>query len=156
MRRIPPAVGGPTLLLAGMAAWIGLGGLTLPARASSHAEAPMISEDPQADGTDLYAFRSPENPDKVVILANYIPAEEPSGGPNYYLFSDNVRYEIKVDRNNDGAEDLVFTWRFNTKIRTPGTFLNFLGPVTALTTDGSTIDNGKNVHPSLNRYQTYN
>jgi hypothetical protein len=145
-----------SLWLAGMAATLAVGGAPAPTWASSHAEAPMISEDPQADATDLYAFRSPESPDKVVILANYIPAEEPSGGPNYYLFSDNVRYEVKVDRNNDGAADLIFTWRFNTKIQTPGTFLNFLGPVTSLTTDGSAIDTGKNVNPSLNRYQTYN
>jgi hypothetical protein len=145
----------PSLLLAGITALIGFGGSVLPARASSHAEAPMISEDPQADATDLYAFRSPESPDKVVILANYIPAEEPSGGPNYYLFSDNALYEINVDRNNDGRADLIFTWRFNTKIKTPGTFLNFLGPVTALTTDNATTDRGNNVVPTLNRYQTY-
>jgi hypothetical protein len=91
----------------------------------------------------------------VVILANYIPAEEPSGGPNYYLFSDNVLYQINVDRNNDGRAELIFTFRFNTKIKTPGTFLNFLGPVTALTTDNSTIDTGTNVVANLNRYQTY-
>jgi hypothetical protein len=149
MRRITP------LLLSGMAAALLWGGSVLPAWASSHSEAPMISEDPQADATDLYAFRSPENPDRMVILANYIPLEEPGGGPNYTLFSDNVLYEIKVDRNNDGRGELIFGFRFRTRIQTPGTFLNFLGPVTALTTDGSTVDTGKNVVSTMNRYQTY-
>src|SRR5262249_13696281 len=131
------------------------GGTAAPVWASSHSEAPLISEDPQADATDLYAFRSPENPDKVVILANYIPLEEPGGGPNYKLFSDNVLYQIRVDRNNDGVGDLIFSFRFNTKIQTPGTFLNFLGPIQALTKDGSTVDTGSNVAATLNRYQTY-
>jgi Domain of unknown function (DUF4331) len=149
MRRLPP------LLLAGLAAGMVWGGTAAPARASSHAEAPMISEDPEADGTDLYAFRSPENPDKVVILANYIPLEEPSGGPNWHQFSDQVLYQIKVDRNNDAADDLIFSFVFTTKIKTPGTFLNFLGPVTSLTSDGDTVDKGNNVNPNLNRYQTY-
>jgi Domain of unknown function (DUF4331) len=149
MRRLPP------LWLAGIAAALIWGGTAAPARASSHAEAPMISEDPEADGTDLYAFRSPRDPDKVVILANYIPLEEPSGGPNWHLFSDHVLYQIKVDRNNDGADDLIFSFVFTTKIRTPGTFLNFLGPVTSLTTDGDTVDKGNNVNGNLNRYQTY-
>jgi hypothetical protein len=125
------------------------------ARASSHAEAPMISEDPQADNTDLYAFRSPENPNKVVVISNFIPLEEPGGGPNYKLFSDKVLYEIKVDRNNDGYEDLAYQFQFTTNIQTPGTFLNFLGPITKLTTDGSAVDNGSNVNALLNRYQTY-
>jgi hypothetical protein len=115
----------------------------------------MIAEDPQADNTDLYAFRSPENPSKVVVISNFIPLEEPGGGPNYKLFSDNVRYEIKVDRDNDGYEDLAYQFEFTTKIQSPGTFLNFLGPITSLTNNGSPIDNGSNVNPLLNRYQTY-
>jgi hypothetical protein len=115
----------------------------------------MIAEDPEADNTDLYAFRSPENPSKVIVIANYIPLEEPGGGPNYKAFSDNVLYEIKVDRKNDGHADLAYQFQFTTNIQSPGTFLNFLGPVTNLTTDGSAVDNGKNVNPLLNRYQTY-
>jgi hypothetical protein len=149
MRRIPP------LLLAVLATALLPWGPAVPAWASSHAEAPLISEDPQADATDLYAFRSPENPDKVVILANYIPLEEPGGGPNYKMFSDSVLYQVKVDRNNDGRGDLIFSFTFHTKIQTPGTFLNFLGPITALTKDGSTVDTGSNVAGNLNRYQTY-
>ena len=74
-----------------------------------------------------------------MIIANFIPLEEPGGGPNYKLFSDNVLYEIKLDRNNDGYEDLAFQFRFTTRIQTAGTFLNFLGPIDKLTTDGSAI-----------------
>ena len=65
--------------------------------ASSHREAPLISEDPLADNTDLYAFRSPDNPNTITIIACYIPAELPFGGPNYHSFGENVRYEIHVD-----------------------------------------------------------
>jgi hypothetical protein len=136
-------------LLAGLAASLAIAWGAPLAHASSHAEAPMIAEDPEADSTDLYAFRSPENPTKVVVIANYIPLEEPGGGPNYKHFSDSVLYEIKVDRDNDGHEDLAYQFQFTTNIQSPGTFLNFLAPVTGLTTDGSAVDNGKNVNPLL-------
>src|SRR5438477_12977711 len=111
-----------SLLWTGLAASLAMAWGPAPARASSHAEAPMIAEDPQADNTDLYAFRSPENPSKVVVISNFIPLEEPGGGPNYKMFSDNVRYEIKVDRDNDGYEDLAYQFEFTTKIQSPGTF----------------------------------
>src|SRR6195952_527392 len=67
--------------------------------ASSHREAPLISYDPQADNTDLYAFRSPTDSSKIVIIANYIPFELPNGGPNYYSFGQNIRYEIHIKNN---------------------------------------------------------
>src|SRR5215203_2467027 len=67
--------------------------------ASSHREAPLILGDPAADNTDLYAFRSPDNPNKVTIIANFIPFQLPQGGPNFYHFSENVRYEIHIDNN---------------------------------------------------------
>jgi hypothetical protein len=142
-------------LLAGLA--IGLAATWAPAavHASSHSEAPLIAEDGQADNTDLYAFKSPEDPTKIVVISNFIPLEEPSGGPNYKLFSDSVLYEIKVDRNNDGLEDVAYQFEFTTKIQTAGTFLNFLGPIARLTTNGSAVDNGSNVNPLYNRYQTY-
>ena len=69
----------------------------LSAQASSHREAPMISRDPTADNTDLYAFRSPDGSNTVTIVANFIPLEEPAGGPNFNAFDDNVLYELKVD-----------------------------------------------------------
>jgi hypothetical protein len=151
--RFDPRRGVP--LAAGLALGLVMAGPPPAAQASSHSEAPMIAEDGQADNTDLYAFRSPENPAKIVVISNFIPLEEPGGGPNYKLFSDSVLYAIKVDRNNDGYEDLSYEFEFTTKIQTPGTFLNFLGPITSLTTDGSAVDNGSNVNPLFNRYQTY-
>src|SRR5215218_870372 len=79
--------------------------------ASSHREAPLISKDPLADNTDLYAFRSPADPTKVVIIANYIPGERPQDGPNYYNFGENVRYEIHV-KNNAATTGDDITYRF--------------------------------------------
>ena len=96
-------------------------------KASSHREAPLISQDPQADNTDLYFFRSPDNPDTVTIVANYIPLEEPNGGPNFNTFGDDVRYEIKVDNNGDGKEDITYRFRFKTKNLAPNSFL-YAGP----------------------------
>ena len=75
---------------------------------SSHREAPEISQDPVADSTDLYAFVSPDQPDTVTLIANYIPLQEPSGGPNFYEFGDAVRYEINVDNDGDGLADVTF------------------------------------------------
>jgi len=90
--------------------------------ASSHREAPLISEDPSADSTDLYAFRSPDKPDTLTILANYIPGEDPGAGPNYFTFSPNVRYYLHVDRNGDGIGDISYRFAFK---RRSGAF--FLG-----------------------------
>src|ERR1700756_2882849 len=67
--------------------------------ASSHREAPLISNDPLADNTDLYAFRSPDDTNTVTIIANYIPFELPEGGPNWYTFGENIRYEIHIKNN---------------------------------------------------------
>ena len=72
------------------------------ALASSHREAPLISEDPGADNTDVYAFVDPREPDKVVLISNFIPLEEPAGGPNFHKFSDNVLYDINIDNDGDG------------------------------------------------------
>src|SRR6187200_3695233 len=67
------------------------------ASASSHREAPLIADDPAADNTDVYAFVSPDKPDTVTIIANYIPLEDPAGGPNYYRFDPTVLYSLNVD-----------------------------------------------------------
>src|SRR6266567_1765748 len=85
------------------------------ARASSHREAPLISNDPTADNTDLYAFRSPDRPDTVTMIANYIPGEDPAAGPNWYTFSPSARYVLYADKNGDGKPDI--TWRFRFKNR---------------------------------------
>src|SRR5712691_71743 len=82
--------------------------------ASSHREAPLISEDPTADNTDLYAFRSPDKPSTFTIVSNWIPGEDPAAGPNYYTFSQTARYDIYIDRNGDGRPDITYRFRFKT------------------------------------------
>jgi hypothetical protein len=91
------------------------------AQASSHREAPLISEDPSADNTDTYAFRSPDRPDTVTIISNYIPGEDPAAGPNWYTFSPSARYVVYADKNGDGKPDI--TWRFRFKNGAPVAFL---------------------------------
>jgi hypothetical protein len=115
----------------------------LPGKASSHREAPLISQDPTADNTDVYAFRSPDVPDTVTIIANYIPLESPAGGPNFPAFDDTVLYEIHVDNNGDAKEDVTYQFRFHTQTRDPNSFLYNTGPITSLE------------DPNWNRPQTY-
>ena len=131
-----------TLLTAFVVALL-VGFQMLTGRASSHREAPLISQDPTADNTDLYAFVSPDRPDTVTIIANYIPLESPAGGPNFPAFDDTVLYEIHVDNNGDASEDLTYQFRFHTETRNPETFLYNVGPITSLD------------DPNWNRPQTY-
>ncbi|MGK2862711.1 MAG: DUF4331 family protein [Chitinophagaceae bacterium] len=92
---------------------------------SSHREAPLISNDPLADNTDLYAFRSPENPEKLVIIANYIPGQLPQGGPNYYSFGENIRYEIHIDNTIETpGDDFIYRFTFFKENEDPTTFFN--------------------------------
>ena len=100
--------------------------------ASSHREAPLISQDPYADNTDVYSFVSPRNPDRVTLISNFIPLEAPQAGPNYYKFDDNVLYEIMVDNDADAEEDITFQFRFRTETRNKNTFLYNTGQVTSL------------------------
>jgi len=93
--------------------------------ASSHREAPLIANDPLADNTDLYAFRSPDDPNTITIIANYIPAEVPFGGPNYNTFGENIRYEIHID--NDVAivgDEIIYRMTFNRENEDGTTFFN--------------------------------
>ena len=99
---------------------------------SSHREAPEISKDPVADSTDVYAFVSPDQPDKVTLIANYIPLQEPAGGPNFYEFGDDVLYEIHIDNNGDGVADISYQFEFETILTTPGSFLYNTGPIGSL------------------------
>jgi hypothetical protein len=99
---------------------------------SSHREAPEISKDPVADNTDTYAFVSPDRPDTVTILTNYIPAETPPGGPNFYEFGDDVLYSIYVDNDADGAPEIEYQFRFETYLKNPRTFLYNTGPIASL------------------------
>jgi uncharacterized protein DUF4331 len=113
------------------------------AKASSHSEAPLISQDPRADNTDLYAFVSPGHTSTVTLIANYIPLEAPASGPNFYSFDDSVLYQIGIDQNGDGHADIAYQFRFTTQTRNKDTFLYNTGPITSLDS------------PNWNRPQTY-
>ncbi|MBA2350765.1 MAG: DUF4331 family protein, partial [Burkholderiales bacterium] len=95
------------------------------AHASSHRDAPFISEDPAADNTDVYAFVSTEagRSDYVTILSNFVPLQEPANGPNFYKLSDFVNYEILIDVDGDALADLTYEFKFTTRIVDPGTYL---------------------------------
>lgn len=93
--------------------------------ASSHREAPLIANDPLADNTDLYAFRSPDDPNTITIIANYVPGQLPQGGPNYYQFGENIRYEIHIDNDaTTKGDDIVYRFTFEKKNEDPTTFFN--------------------------------
>jgi hypothetical protein len=113
------------------------GGSPEAAKASSHREAPLISQDPTADNTDLYAFVSPDKPDTATIVSNWIPGEDPAAGPNWYTFSPSARYDIYVDKNGDGKPDITYYFRFKN-----GAPVAFLGN-TAQTYTVTKIENGK-------------
>ena len=110
---------------------------------SSHREAPEISKDPVADSTDLYAFVSPDRPDTLTLIANYVPLQTPAGGPNFYEFGDDVLYEIHIDTNGNAEPDITYQFRFKTVVGDPNTFLYNTAPITSL---GS---------PAWNRKQFY-
>jgi Domain of unknown function (DUF4331) len=110
---------------------------------SSHREAPEISKDPVADNTDVYAFVSPDKPNTVTLIANFIPSQSPQGGPNFYEFGDDVLYEINISNRGKALDDITYQFRFTTTIRNPKTFLYNTGPIDAPTS------------PNWNRPQTY-
>jgi hypothetical protein len=110
---------------------------------SSHREAPEISKDPVADSTDLYAFVSPDNPDTVTIIANYVPLESPDGGPNFYEFGTDVLYAINIDNDGDGEPEISYLFEFQSETTDLNTFLYNTGPISSLT------------DPNWNRRQTY-
>ena len=132
MRKDGVQILGTLALLLLTVAGLAITGPLRQAAASSHREAPMISADPQADNTDLYAFVSPDAPNTVTVVANYIPLEQPQGGPNFYKFGDDVLYEIKIDNDGDGDEDVNYQFRFRTSIRNDETFLYNTGPIDSL------------------------
>lgn len=110
---------------------------------SSHREAPEISKDPVADNTDVYAFVSPDKPDTVTLIANYIPLENPAAGPNFFEFGNDVLYEINIDNNGDGEDEITYQFRFEVEVRNPNTFLYNTGQITSLDS------------PNFNRRQLY-
>ncbi|WP_369168229.1 DUF4331 domain-containing protein [Streptomyces sp. R28] len=113
------------------------------AYASSHREAPLISGTPQYDNTDVYAFVSPDKPDTTTIIANWIPFEEPAGGPNFFTFAEDAQYDIHIDNNGDAQGDLLYRFTFDTHVKNKKTFLYNTGPVESLD------------DPDLNITQTY-
>ena len=115
----------------------------LTAAASSHREAPAIAEDQYVDNTDVYAFISPNDASKLVMVANYVPLLLPASGPNYYKFSDDARYEIHIDNNGDAVSDITYRWTFRSQRKTGATFLYNTGPIDSLAS------------PNLNVTQTY-
>jgi hypothetical protein len=112
--------------------------------ASSHREAPLIAGEPRLDNTDLYAFVSPDHPDSVTMIANYIPFQEPNGGPNFYNFAQNTAYDINIDSDGDALPDIIYRWSFTDNFRDKNTFLYNTGVVKNLTDE------------TLNFVQTYN
>jgi len=127
-------------------------------QASSHREAPLIVADPLADNTDTYAFRSTE-PGRngfVTLIANWIPFQEPSGGPHFYKFDDTVLYEIYVDSTGDGVEDVTYQFRFDTKFKNPDSVLGMAAPNEAVAGTGGIEPLITSLNdPDYNEPQTY-
>lgn len=129
-----------------IASLAGIGFLVGPGTtgASSHREAPLIAGDPRVDNTDTYAFVSPDDPKTVTLIANWHPFSEPNGGPNFYAFASDARYNIHVDNNGDGVSDVTYRWEFKDNYRdAENQFLYNTGPVKSLD------------DPNLNFFQTY-
>src|SRR5918911_3745445 len=109
----------------------------------SHREAPQILTDPTADNTDVYAFTAKDAPGSLTVVANWIPLEEPAGGPYYGKLDPKARYYVKIDNTGDGREDVAYRWEFDQRFRNPESFLD------AAPTVDSIGD------PDLNFVQTY-
>lgn len=147
-----------SLLLFVLTLGVILGPIQTRSLASSHREAPLIVADPLADNTDTYAFRStePGRSGFVTLLANWIPFQEPSGGPHFYKFDDTVLYEIYVDNTGDGVEDITYQFRFKTRFTNPDSILGMAAPNQALSGTGgvepliTSLDD-----PDYNEPQTY-
>jgi hypothetical protein len=137
MRKLP-------LLAGAMAAALAAGALAVTLGfGSSHREAPLSSLDPTGDDTDVYAFTAPDAPGSLTLVANWIPFEDPAGGPNFYRFDDRASYYLNIDNSGDGQADVRYRFRFRTKVRNPDSFLYALPGVSAIS------------DPKLNVVQTY-
>jgi hypothetical protein len=106
--------------------------LLVTADASSHREAPLIAEDPLADNTDVYAFVSPDDPSTTTLISNWIPLQNPASGPNFWMFGEDILYEINVDSDGDAVDDVTFEFSFTTTVKDPNTFLYATGQITSL------------------------
>ncbi len=105
-------------IIGALAAAYGLSA-ALPAHASSHREAPSIGGSSRVDATDFYMFNSYETGrgDFVSIMANYQPFQDPYGGPNFFPLDPNALYEIHIDNNGDGKEDITFQFHFKNNLK---------------------------------------
>ena len=110
---------------------------------SSHREAPRIMLDPAADNTDVYAFTAKDAPGSLTVVANWVPLEEPAGGPYFGKLDPRARYYVKVDNTGDGLEDVAYRWKFSNRFRNPDSFLYAAPQVTS-------VDD-----PDINFVQTY-
>ncbi len=137
MRRQLVAIGGVLVCASLLGAPIG-------ANASSHREAPLIAGDPQVDNTDVYAFVSPDSPSNVTLIANWLPFEEPNGGPNFYPFAPDAHYDINIDNKGGATPNITYRWTFTNHYRSSNTFLYNTGVVNSIN------------DTTLNFYQTYN
>jgi hypothetical protein len=99
---------------------------------SSHREAPAISLDPAGDNTDVYAFTAKDTPGALTVVSNWIPQEDPAGGPNFYRFDDAAHYYTKIDNTGDGRADVQYLFRFRTTTRNPNSFLYAAPGVTSI------------------------
>lgn len=133
----------PALSAAFLSAMVAVALVVAMSSGSSHREAPLTSIDPTADNTDVYAFVAPDAPDSLTLIANWIPFEDPAGGPNFYRFDDRATYYTNIDNTGDGVYDVRYQFRFTTKTGNPDSFLYALPGV-------SSIDD-----PKLNVKQTY-
>src|SRR3954447_7506046 len=111
--------------------------------ASSHREAPLTAQDPTADDTDFYVFKAPDAPDAVTFVANWLPFEDPAGGPNFYSFDDKAHYYLNVDNTGDGKPDVRYQFVFKTHYRNKNSFLYAAPTVESISS------------PNLFQYQTY-
>ena len=141
--RATAMLGVGTLLAGGGIAGLAPGGAT----ASSHREAPAISGQPQYDNTDLYAWVDPNSPGKVSLVANWIPFEEPGGGPNFYPWATDARYDVNIDNDDDAKPDVIYRWKFRNS-RTPKPSDSFTGNGTFLTNNGP-VDVPQGPQPAL-------
>src|SRR5436305_2597120 len=110
---------------------------------SSHREAPEISKDPAADNADVYAFVSPNRPETVTLISNFVPLQDPPGGPNFFEFGDDVMYSIYIDNDGDGKPEISYVFRCSTRLRNPDRFVYNTGPITSLSS------------PHWNKHQFY-
>jgi hypothetical protein len=132
------------ILVAALLAALAAGVLAVvPGSGSSHREAPLTALDPTGDDTDLYAFTAPDAPNALTVVANWIPFEDPAGGPNFYRFDDRAHYYLNIDNTGDGRPDVRYQFRFKTKVRNPNSFLYALPGVSSIS------------DPKLNVVQTY-